>query len=220
MTTPTQTEPPFVPLRHSGWATKRTPRWVFGALVLLVAAGFLVTLSVKPSQSQRANDLRGYFGDVTTGVGSCAAGLRDSMTSYQAVMGGDQAELGTAKSILAYGAGNCQVATNESLSDFANYQVSESLDSLHLVAADNDVITWAFDATAYQQDLLAVLAASNGPARAKAQTLVNPALATLNAERATIDGIWNAAKKSTGDATPLPNLAALPQADQNASGAG
>jgi hypothetical protein len=220
MTTPTQTEPPFVPLRHSGWATKRTPLWVFGALVVVAIAGFLVALSVRPSQSERATDLRGYFGDVTTGVGSCAAGLRDSMTSYQAVMGGEVAELGTAKSIVAYGASNCQVATNESLSDFDNYQVSESLDSLHLVAADNDVITWAFDATAYQQDLLAVLAASNGPARAKAEALVKPALATLNAERATIDATWNAAKKSTGDASPLPDLTALPQADQNASGAG
>jgi hypothetical protein len=220
VTAPTQTEPPFVPLRRSGWATKRTPLWVFGALAVVAVAGFLVALSVRPSPSQRAADLRGYFGDVSTGVGSCAAGLRDSMTSYRAVRGGDTTELGTARAIVAYGASNCQVATNESLSDFDNYQVSESLDALHLTAADNDVISWAFDATAYQQDLLAVLAAANGPARAKAQTLVNPALATLNAERATIDRIWNAAKKATGDATPLPDLAALPQADQNASGAG
>jgi hypothetical protein len=220
MTAPTQTEPPFIPLRHSGWATKRTPLWVFGALVVVAIAGFLVALSVRPSQSERATDLRGYFGDVSTGVGSCAAGLRDSMTSYQAVMGGDAVELGTAKSIAAYGASNCQVATNESLSDFDNYQVSESLDSLNLDTADNDVITWAFDATAYQQDLLAVLAASNAPARAKAEAPVTSALATLNAERGTVDAIWNAAKKSTGDASPLPNLTALPQADQNASGAG
>jgi hypothetical protein len=193
---------------------------VFGALAVVAVAGSLVALSVRPSQSERATDLRGYFGDVSTGVGSCAAGLRDSMTSYQAVMGGGQAELGTAKSIVAYGASNCQVATNESLSDFDNYQVSESLESLNLDAADNDVITWAFDATAYQQDLLAVLAAANAPTRAKAQALVSPALATLNAERATIDAIWTAARKSTGDATPLPDLTALPQADQNASGAG
>ena len=215
-----QTEPPFVPLRRSGWATKRTPLWVFGALAVVAVAGFLVALSVRPSQSQRAADLRGYFGDVSTGVGSCAAGLRDSMTSYRAVMGGDTPELGTARSIVAYGASNCQVATNESLSDFDNYQVSESLDALHLAAADNDVITWAFDATAYQQDLLAVLAASNAPARAKAQALLSPALATLNSERASIDAIWKAAQKSTGDATPLPNLTALPQAGQNASGVG
>ena len=217
--TTTQTEPPFVPLRRSGWATKRTPLWLFGALAVLTAVGFLVSLSVRPSQSERAADLRGYFGDVSTGVGSCAAGVRDSMTSYQAVMGGDSAELGTAKSIVAYGASNCQVATNESLSDFENYQVSESLDSLSLGTADNDVITWAFDATTYQQDLLAAVAA-NGPARAAAQAQAGPALSALNAERATIDAIWNAAKKTTGDNTPLPNLTALPQPDQNASGVG
>ena len=132
MTTPTQTEPPFVPLRRSGWATKRTPLWVFGALAVIVAVGFLVALSVRPSQSQQASDLRGYFGDVSTGVGSCAAALRDSMTSYAAVTAGDTAELGTARSIIGYGASNCEVASNESLSDFANYQVTESLDSLHL----------------------------------------------------------------------------------------
>jgi hypothetical protein len=215
MTTPTQTEPPFVPLRHSGWATKRTPLWVFGALALVVVAGFLVALSVRPSQSQQASDLRGYFGDVTTGAGSCAAALRDSMTSYQAVAGGDTAELGTAKSIVGYGASNCEVASNESLSDFANYQVTESLDSLHLAAADNDVITWAFDATTYQQDMLTAMAAANAPA---ARAALGPALAALNAERATIDAIWNAAKQSTGDATPLPNLTAQAQAGQNASG--
>ena len=217
MTTPTQTEPPFVPLRRSGWATKRTPLWVFGAIAVLVIAGFVVALSVRPSQSQQASDLRGYFGDVSTGVGSCAAALRDSMTSYQAVVGGDTAELGTAKSIVGYGASNCEVASNESLSDFANYQVTESLDSLHLTAADNDVISWAFDATTYQQDLLTALAAPNTPA---ARAALGPALAALNAERATVDGIWNAAKKSTGDATPLPNLTAQAQAGQNASGVG
>jgi hypothetical protein len=215
MTTPTQTEPPFVPLRRSGWATKRTPLWVFGAIGVLVVAGFLVALSVRPSQSQQASDLRGYFGDVTTGVGSCAAALRDSMTSYQAVAGGDTAELATARSIVGYGATNCEVASNESLSDFANYQVTESLDSLHLAAADDDVITWAFDATRYQQDMLAALAAPNAPAPRAA---LGPDLAALNAERAVIDRIWNAARTSTGDATPLPNLTAQAQAGQNASG--
>lgn len=214
MTTPTQTEPPFVPLRRSGWATRRTPVWVFGAIAVLVIGGFLVALSVRPSQSQQASDLRGYFGDVSTGVGSCAAALRDSMTSYQAVAGGDSAELGTAKSIVGYGVSNCEVASNESLSDFANYQVTESLDSLHLAAADNDVITWAFDATTYQQDMLTALKAPTATARAA----LGPALAALNAERATIDGIWNAARKTTGDTTPLPNLTAQAQAGQNASG--
>jgi hypothetical protein len=220
MTTPTQTEPPFAPLRHSGWATKRTPRWVFGALAVLVAGGFLVALSVRPSQSQQASDLRGYFGDVSTGVGSCAAALRDSMTSYQAVAGGDAGEIATARSIIGYGASNCEVASNESLSDFANYQVTESLDSLHLAAADNDVISWAFDATGYQQDMLAALTAGSAADRAAARSALGPALAALNAERATIDAIWNAARRSTADATPLPDLSAQASAGQNASGVG
>ena len=101
---------------------------------------------------------------MSTGVGSCAAALRDSMTSYAAVAGGDTAELGTARSIVGYGASNCEVASNESLSDFADYQVTESLASLHLTAADDDVITWAFDGTTYQQDLLTALTAPNSPA--------------------------------------------------------
>jgi len=67
--------------------------------------------------------------------------------------------------------------------------------------------------------MLTALADANAPAaRATAETALGPALAALNAERATIDAIWNAARKSTGDATPLPNLTAQARADQNASG--
>jgi hypothetical protein len=220
MTTPTQTEPPFVPLRHTGWATRRTPRWVFAALAVAAVGVFLVSLSHKPSSSQRAGDLKGYFSDVNAGVGSCAAALRDSMTAYQAVLGGDKAELRTADSILAYGASNCEVASNQSLEDFANYQVTESLAAFNLDTADNDVITWAFDATAYQQDMLAVLRAATPAARASATAKLDPALTTLNAQRAAIDAIWNAAKRSTGVATPLPNLTAHAQANLNASGVG
>ena len=44
-TQPTQMEPPFVPLRHSGWATRRTPLWVFAVLAVAAAGVFLVSLS-------------------------------------------------------------------------------------------------------------------------------------------------------------------------------
>ena len=49
MTSPTQTEPPFVPLRHSGWATRRTPLWVFAVLAVAAIGVVLVSLSHKPS---------------------------------------------------------------------------------------------------------------------------------------------------------------------------
>jgi hypothetical protein len=179
-----------------------------------------VSLSHKPSQSQRATDLTAYFADVNTGIGSCAAGLRDSMTAYQAIVGGNRAEFNTGVSILVYGASNCEVATSEPIADFANYQVTESLASLNLDRADDDVITWAFDATAYQHDMLAVLRASTSPARARARAALAPALATLNAQQAAIDAIWNAAKRPVGVTTALPNLTAHALPNLNASGLG
>ena len=155
MTTPTQTQPPFIPMRRSGWATRRTPVWVFAFLAVAVAGVVLVSLSHKPSQSQRASDLAAYFGDVKGGIGSCAAGLRDSENAYGQVLGGDTADAKTARAIFTYGANNCTLAGNQALTDFAGYQVTESLASYNLDAADNDVITWSFDSTAVQQDMTA-----------------------------------------------------------------
>jgi hypothetical protein len=208
MTSPTQTEPPFVPLRHAGWATRRTPLWVFGVLVVAAVGVFLVSLSHKPSASQRASDLSGYFGDVTAGIGSCAAGLRDSETAYQQVLGGDTANTDTAQSIFTYGGSNCTVAGNEALTDFASYQVTESLASFNLDTADNDVLTWSFDATAVQQDMAAVLRATTPPARESAQATLRTATATLDAQRTATDAIWTAAKKATGATAAIPSLPA------------
>jgi hypothetical protein len=220
MTTPTQTEPPNASLRRSGWATRRTPLWVFAAIAIALLGVYVVSLSHRPSQSQRASDLTGYFADVNTGIGSCAAGLRDSMTAYQAIVGGNRAEFNTGVSIVVYGASNCQVATSEPIADFANYQVTESLASLNLDRADAGVITWAFDATAYQHDMLAVLRADTQAARARALAALAPALAALNAQRAAIDASWNAAKRSVGVTTALPNLTAHALPNLNASGPG
>jgi hypothetical protein len=208
VTTPARTEPPVAPLRRTGWATRRTPLWVFAAIAAALIGGYAVSLSHQPAPSQRVSDLTGYFADVNTGVGSCAAGLRDSMTAYQAIVAGDKAELGTGVSIAVYGTSNCEVASSEPLSDFANYQVTESLAPFQLEVADADVITWAFDATAYQQDMLAVLRAGSAAARTRARAALAPALATLNTEQATIDASWNAAKKTVGSTTALPNLTA------------
>jgi hypothetical protein len=206
VTSPTQTEPPFVPLRHAGWATRRTPLWVFAVLVVAAVGVFLVSLSHKPSASQRASDLTGYFGDATAGIGSCAAGLRDSETAYQQVLGGDTANAETAQSIFTYGGSNCTVAGNEALTDFASYQVTESLASFSLDTADNDVLTWSFDATAVQQDMLAVLRAATPSARSSAQATLKTAVATLDAQRTAIDAIWTAAKKAAGATAAIPSL--------------
>ncbi|MGH3261477.1 MAG: hypothetical protein ACRDNS_05730, partial [Trebonia sp.] len=132
MTSPTQTEPPFMPLRHKGWATRRTPWWLFGVLALAAIGVFLLSLSHRPSQSQRASDLAGYFNDVKSGIGSCAAGLHDSENAYGQLLAGRATLNKNAESVFTYGANNCTLASNEALTNFASYQVTESLASLNL----------------------------------------------------------------------------------------
>ena len=206
MTSPTQTEPPFVPLRHSGWATKRTPLWVFAVLAVAAVGILLVSLSQRPSQSQRASDLAGYFGDVKAGIGSCAAGLHDSENAYGQVLGGDTARTKAAESVFTYGGSNCTLASNQALTDFASYQVTESLASLNLDAADNDVITWSFDSTAVQTDMLAVLKAATPSARTSAQATLKNDLVKLDKQRAAVDAIWSAAKNAAGATAAVPSL--------------
>ena len=208
MSTPTQTQRPGSSLRPSGWATRRTPLWVFAALAVLAVGVLLVSLSHRPSDSQRAADLTGYFRDVRAGIGSCAAGLHDSQNAYRQVRGGDTAHLKTAESVFTFGGTNCTVAGNQALTDFAGYQVSESLSSLNLDAADNDVITWSFDSTAVQQDMLAVLRATTLAARTSVQADLKIDLAALGKQRAAIDAIWAAAKHATGATSAFPSLPA------------
>ena len=206
MTSPTQTEPPFVPLRHSGWATKRTPLWIFAVLAVAAVGVLLVSLSQRPSPSQRASDLAGYFGDAKAGIGSCAAGLHDSENAYGQVLGGDTAQVKAAQSVFTYGGSNCTLASNQALTDFASYQVTESLASLNLDTADNDVITWSFDSTAVQTDMIAVLKAATPSARTSAQATLKTDLVQLDKQRAAVDAIWAAAKNATGATVAYPSL--------------
>jgi hypothetical protein len=206
MTTPTQTEPPFVPLRHGGWATKRTPLWVFAVLAVVAVGVFLVSLSHKPSQSQRASDLAGYFKDVQAGIGSCAAGLHESESAYGQLLSGAVALTKNAQSVFTYGASNCTLASNEALSDFGNYQVTESLAAFNLDTADNEVISWSFDSSTAQADMLAVLQTTTPAARQSAQVTLNAALLKLDDQRAVLDKIWLTAKQATGADEPLPGL--------------
>jgi hypothetical protein len=206
---PTKTEPPFVPLRHTGWATRRTPLWIFAALAVLAVGVVLVSLSHKPSQSQRASDLTGYFSDVNTGVESCAGGVADSIAAMDKVLAGDKGELSAAVGIITLGAQNCQPVNNQPLTDFTSYQVTESLAQFPLNQADTDVIAWASpDAVNAQQDMLAVVQAATPGARAKAETTLRAALRTMDAQRAAIYAIWHSAERSVGATAPLPALPA------------
>jgi hypothetical protein len=179
---------------------------VFAAIAAIVVVGALVSLSVKPSQSQRASAMVGYLQAVDGGIGSCAAGLHDSENAYGQLISGKAVLNKNAESVFSYGGSNCTVEGNEALNDFANYQVDEQLASYNLDKADNDAISWAFDATGAQSDMLAVLTAGTPAARASAQATLNGALRKLDDQRAELDQIWNSAKKATEASEPLPGL--------------
>lgn len=191
---------------RNSWATRRTPLWIFAVLAVLIAGVVIVSLDQSPSSAQRASDLRGYLGDVNSGIESCAGGLRDAETALRKVTSGDTADYGTAAGILTYNAQNCSPGNNESLQDFTSYQVPQSLSTLNLDEADNDIITWAFDAQKAQDDMLAVLRAKTPQARASANSALTSAMTTLHRQRGAIYAIWDHAQRTTGDHSELPNL--------------
>jgi hypothetical protein len=205
--TPTTTDPPYVPIRHSGWPVRRTPIWVLLAVLVLAGGAVLVALSHKPSHAQQASDLTAYMNDMNAGVESCAGGVRESQQALSAVEAGDNADLKTAVKLVNFNAENCSPANNEPLADLTQYQVTESLASFNLVTCTNDFVTWTFPyAMQAQLDMVSVLTATSAPARAAATATMAGELRKLDAERATIYSILGSAERATSDKTALPSL--------------
>jgi hypothetical protein len=205
--TPTTTDPPYVPIRHSGWPVRRTPMWVLLAVLVLAGGAVLVSLSHKPSHAQQAADLTAYMNDMNAGVESCAGGVRESQQALSAVQAGDRADLKTAVRLVNYNAANCSPANNEPLADLTQYQVTESLDSFNLVTCTNDFVTWTFPyAMQAQLDMVTVLTATSAPARAAADAALTGELRELDAERAAIYSILRSAEHATSDTAALPSL--------------
>jgi len=207
LNTPTATDPPYVPIRRSGWPVRRTPLWLLLAVLLLVGGVVLVSLSHKPSHAEQAADLNGYLNDMNAGIESCAGGVTESQQALSAVESGDSADLKTAVSLVNYDAANCSPANNEPLADLTQYQVTESLASFHLQDCTNDFITWAFPyAMQAQVDMAGVLTAHGTAARAAADAALRRDLGKLDSERATIYAILRSAEHSVSDHAALPSL--------------
>jgi hypothetical protein len=206
--TPTTTDPPYVPIRHSGWQVRRTPIWVLLLVaVVLVGGTVLVSLAHKPSHAQQASDLSAYMNDMNAGVESCAGGVRESQQALSAVQAGDQADLKTAIKLVNYNAQNCSLANNEPLDDLTQYQVTESLASFNLVTCTNDFVAWSFRyALPAQLDMVSVLTATSVATRVAANATLTAELRKMNAERATIYSILRSAERATSDKAALPSL--------------
>src|SRR5262252_657566 len=198
MQTPARADPPYVPLRHSGWPTRRTPRWWFAAGLGVLVAAVLVGIAVHPSRSQRATDLNGFLADMKTGIESCAGGVSESLTVLRAIETGTSHDVTTAIREATYGAGNCSPANNMQLDDLAGYQVHESLSAFRLDRAVNGLLTWAFpDAQRVQSDVATVLRA-HGAARAAATASLRHDLRVLDGQRGYVNKIMMTAIKATG----------------------
>jgi len=204
--TPPRTDPPYVPIRQTAWPTRKMPRWLLAAGLLVLAAGVLVGIAVHPSRSQRATDLNGFLTDVTTDIQSCAGGVRDSLTAMRAIEAGTSHNVGTAIGIATYGSQNCSPANNVQLDDLVGYQVHESLSSFRLNRVVYGLVDWATpDALNVQADVAAVLRA-HGAARAAATAKLNADLRILDNQRAYLDRIMLAAIRATGATAHPPPL--------------
>ncbi len=179
------------------------------AAVVLVLVAVAVSLVHKPSQAERASDMRGFLSEVTTDIESCAGGVGESLAALRLVESGQDtaSDVTDGMSVAQQGAANCSPATNEQLDDLENYQVSESLDSFGLIGAVSGLVAWAApDAQNVQLDVAAVLSAKTAPARSHAEAQLNRDLARLNAQRAKVDGPIDRAIKSLAMHASPPTL--------------
>jgi len=206
LSTPTTTDPPYVPIRRSGWPVRRTPLWILLALVLLAGAGVLVSLSHRPSNAQQTTDLNGYLKDMNAAIESCAGGVSESQQALTAIEAGSKDNLSTAVRLVNYNANNCEPANTQPLADLTQYQVTESLARFNLANCTNDFVTWAFDAVPVQTDMITVMTARSAAARTTANAALQRDQRRLNADRATIYSILGAADHALSDKAALPSL--------------
>jgi hypothetical protein len=206
MQTPARADPPYVPIRHTAWPTRKTPRWWFAAGLLVLVAAVLVGIAVHPSQYQRATDLNGFLADMKTDIQSCAGGVRESLNALRAINSGASNDIGTALHVATYGGQNCSPANNMQLDDLVSYQVHESLSSFRLDRVVYGLVDWATpDARRVQDDVAAVLR-GQGAARAAATAKLHSDLKVLDAQRAYLDKIMMAAVNATGATGRPPSL--------------
>lgn len=197
--------PPYVPIRHNGWATRGTPRWVLLAIAVVVAGAVLVALVHKPSQAERASDLRGFLSDMNTDIESCAGGVGESLSAMR--LADTNAEVQDAISVATQGASNCEPMNNLQIDDLEQYQVTESLASFHLGGVVTGLVNWAApDAIDVQTDVATTLAAPNPKAKAKDMAALQQALRKLNAQRAAVDATMDSAIRAVSAHASPPTL--------------
>ena len=189
---------------------RRTPRWVFLVGAVLLAVAVAVALVHKPSQAERASDMRGLLQEVTADIQSCAGGVGESLTALRQVQAESprsSTDVSDAISVAQLGAANCSPANNELIANLEGYQVPESLDSFGLKSAVTSLIDWAApNAEQVQTDVAQVLTATTPQARDQAQAALTKALTALDRVRVKADGPMTAAIRALAMHASAPRL--------------
>jgi len=210
MQSPPRTDPPYVPIRRTAWATRRSPRLLIVAVVVLVAIAVLVALAHRPSPAERTGDLNGFLHDMTTDIESCAGGVGESLAALrqlEPLPSRNASEVKDTIGIATYGANNCEPANNMQIDDLDQYQVTESLASFHLARVVTGLVNWAApDAIDVQNDVVLLLRAPSGAARSRATAALDQAITRLDAQRSVVDAELRPAIRSLSARAAPPRL--------------
>jgi hypothetical protein len=200
-------EPPYVPIRATRWPVRRTPGWLILAGLAVIAVTVVLSLVHRPSQGERAADLRGFLQTVNSDIESCAGGVGESLTALRDISSGASHDVTDGITVAADGASNCSPANNELIDDLEAYQVPESLASFHLQDAVTGLVDWAApDAEAVQTDVARLLGTRSPQARTLARAALSQALVRLDAQRTATDAVMDNAIRSLAVKAAPPRL--------------
>jgi hypothetical protein len=161
----------------------------------------------RPSQAERASDLRGFLRDMNTAIESCAGGVSESLTAMQGIESGASDDVADAAKVATDGATNCTMAYSMQIDDLISYQVTESLATFQLAAVVRGLVNWADpDAVNVQTDIANVINARTPQARSQATATLHSALRVLDAQRAAVDTVVEHAITSLSAHTAPPKL--------------
>jgi len=182
-----RTDPGFVPIRGSGWPTRRIPVWALVAGAVLLAIAVAVGLNHRPTSGQRADDLRSFLHGLNADVQSCSGGVRESLYVLRKIDSGASSDVKTALNVARTAAANCSPANNELLADLTSMQPPGSLARYHLHRAVVALIDWAAPrAGQVASDVAAVLADRGRLAEAADRRALRRAQRELEAQRSAV----------------------------------
>ncbi|MGI9009167.1 MAG: hypothetical protein ACR2FU_23770 [Streptosporangiaceae bacterium] len=203
----TRTDPPYIPIRSGGWPSRRSPKWVFAAAVVLLAIGIGVALVHRPTAGQRAADLHGFLHQLNTDVESCSGGVRESLYALRQIDSGASQDIKTATKVATTAAANCSPANNQLIEDLTTVQAPESLARYDLSRAVTALIDWSAPrAGQVAADVATVLADRGRPGEAAARTALAADRRKLDRQRTVVDRALAPAIKAIDPAAAPPAL--------------